>query len=498
MKIITSNPYRIIGIIANSTEKELLKQKNKIKRFSEVGRKVTSEYDFPFFSSIERSNNIVDKAFSDIEQNQDKINYSLFWFIDMNAIDNTAIKHLINGNREKAIEIWEKFTEDKEINSKNFSAFNNIGTLYLLEESKERRKQGITIKVKLIGSESFKDFIHVVADETLVTNPQKQIEIFVNELLAEFKNKYSILEIISLFGNCNKTTHKYIYQKFTEDPIYKIETLLEQTKNKRVKDKIDANHFGLDLYKNTKKELTLLKSILGTTNLQYSMLADNVAKELLQCSIDFFNESQEQEINSNYLEEAMKLTKLAQTIATNDTTKTKIKESLNTLENMKDRELSLAINFLMSVKDAYETNKSKITSEVMMMSLGYNQSINWTKVNQMIETSINWEKVVELIKEIIPLRNIEKIKLSEKQVRVNEYKSLVDFLLGKLSYSQKNQLRYLCYWKTISTSSTQSTNTYKPTSTTRNNTQKNWAEENPGCLIFIIIAVIGFLIAIMN
>ncbi len=88
--------------------------------------------------SLQRSNSIIEKSFSDIEQNQDKVAYSLFWFININAIDNTAIQHLICGNQEKSTEIWEKLTDEKEVNSKNFSAFNNIGTLYLLENLKKK------------------------------------------------------------------------------------------------------------------------------------------------------------------------------------------------------------------------------------------------------------------------------------------------------------------------------------------------------------------------
>lgn len=500
MQIITNNPYRIAGILADSSEKDALKQKTRIKRFSEVGKKINSEYDFPFFPSLERNNSVIDKAFSDIEQNQDKVMYSLFWFININTIDNAAIQYLIYGNKEKAIEIWEKLTEGKEINSKNFSAFNNLGTLYLLDEEKEKQKRGIGIKTKLIESENFKDFIRIVADETFPIDSKKQTEILINELLVQFKAKYSTTETIALFSDCNEATNKYISLKFTEEPIHNIETQVEQAKNKRIKDKIGANRFGADLYKNIQKELTFLKSILGSPNLQYKMLADNVAKELLQCSVDYFNESQEQDASNNYLEEAMKLAKLANSVAISDATKEKIKDNINTLEDMKDRELSQAIEVLKSVKDAYETNKAKITAEVKVMPLGYNQSINWTKVNQMIEDSINWEKVIQLVKEVIPLRNIEKIKLSEKQAKINEYKSLVDFLLCKLNYSQKNQIKYLCYWKTVSTTSTTSTkptNTYKPTSTTsRNNTKKSWAEENPGCLIGIIVGVIIFLISI--
>ncbi len=513
MKIITNNPYRIAGILSNSSEKDILKQKSKIKRFSEVGKEITSEYDFPFFSSLQRNNANIDKAFSDIEQNQDKVTHSLFWFINLNPIDDTAIQYLISGNKEKAFEIWEKLTDGKEVNSKNFSAFNNVGTLYLLEESKEKQKQGVTAKIKLIESENFNDFINTVAAENFTITANKQIEILIDELLTQFKNSYSIADTIDLFSNCNGTTQKYLSQKFTEEPVHKIETQIEQTKNKRIKDKGNAAQFGADLNKNTKNELTQLKSILGVTNLQYKMLSDNVAKEILQCSIDYFNESQEQEKSNNYLEEAMKLAKLADRIAVNKITKDRIKDNINTLEEMKDKELSQAIEVLRSIKGAYEQACKQIDKQVeelqydIIPSFGgqqpikipkLNVSINWNKVEEMKEKALDWVKVVDLIKQAIPSESIEKIKHSEKQTKVNEFKSLVDFLLSKLNYSQKSQVKYLCYWKNVNITSSATvshTSTYKPTSTASGNTsKKNWAEENPGCLIAIIIGVIILLI----
>lgn len=436
MRIIINNPYRVAGILSNSTEKDILKQKSKVKRFSEVGKTITSEYDFPFLDSLERSSAIIDKAFSDIEQNQNKVTHSLFWFINMNSIDNTAIQHLISGNKEKAIEIWEKLTVEKEVNPKNFSAFNNIGTLYLLENSREKIKQGVTAKMKLIDSENFKYFIHTVADETFSIDTNKQIEIWIDELLTQLTNKFSIVETIDFFSNCSKTTQKYLSQKFTEAPIHRIETQIEQTQNKRSENKIDAYRFGIDLHQNTSKELTLLKSILGKSNLQYKMLADNVAKEIVQCSIDYFNESQEQSASTNYHEEAMKLVKFAQTIAINEATKNKIKESIDTLEEMKDRELSQAIEFLMSVKLAYEENKRRIKEEVkkieetdLLIKLGH-KSINWDAVEDNIENSINWQKVDELLIEILSDKNLIKIKESNNIELKKEFLELANWIKG--------------------------------------------------------------------
>ena len=433
MKSVINNPYRIAGILANSSEKDILKQKSKVKRFSEVGKEISSEYDFPFLSSLQRSSTTIDKAFSDIEQNQNKVFYSLFWFLNLNPIDNTAIQHLISGNKEKASEIWEKLSNEKEVNSKNYSAFNNISTLYLSGHSKEDLKRGITTKIKLIESENFKDFVHTVADETFSIDIPKQIELLIDELLTQFKGKYSTSETMELFSNCNGTTQKYLSKKFTEEPVHKIETQIEQCNKKRINYRSNAHKFGTDLYSNTKGELALLKSIVGNANLQYKMLADNIAKEILQCSVDYFNESQEQEKSGNYLEEAMKLAKLAESVAINDATKNKVKENISTLEGMKDRELSQIVEVLKSVKQMYEDNERKINQEVreleqndVLIKLG-RKSINWDAVKDNIRNSINWQNVNELLVDILSDNNLTKIKESDNIEIKKEFLQLANW-----------------------------------------------------------------------
>ena len=452
MKFVLNNPYRIVGILANASAREIQARKGKISAYAKVGKEITSEFDFPCFNSIERTTTLIDKAFSDIEQNQNKVFHSLFWFTNLNPVDNTAIQHLFSGNKEKAIEIWDKLTDEKEVTSKNFSAFNNIGTLYLLEESKEEIKKGITVKIKLIESDSFKDFVHTVADETFIIDKNKQIEVFIDELLTQFKNNYSTSEIIELFNNFNETIQKYLSKKFTDEPIHKVEVQIEQCTKKRLKDKINAYKFGTELYNITKIDLIQLKSILGNNNLQYKMLADNVVKEILQCSVDYFNESQEQEKSNDFLEEAMKLAKLAENIAVNDTTKNKVKESISSLEGMKDREINQAIEVLSSIKLAYKKAISEIDTQVteMIMNMPLNQTINYSKVNEMKEECLDWDKVVNFITESIPLKNIENIKKTNDSSRLNEYKKLVEFIQSKLSYSHKNKVKYLSYWLSIS------------------------------------------------
>ena len=448
MKLVTENPYRIVGILATATAREIQARKGKISAFAKVGKEITSEYDFSFFNSLQRTNSIIDKAFSDIEQNQNKVKHSLFWFINYTPIDNTAIQYLVSGNKEKAIEIWGKLTDEKDVTSKNFSAFNNIGTLYLLEESKSFIKKGITAKIKLIESESFQEFVHLVADENYSLDKNKQIEILIDEFLTDSKNKYSASEIMEFFSECNGTSQKYLSKKFTEDPIHKIESQIEQCTKKRSKDQINAFKYANELHINTKNELSLLKLILGSTDLQFKLLSDKIAKELLQCSIDYFNESQKQEKSNNYLEEAMKLAKLAESIAVNEITKNRVKDNLSSLEGMKDRELNNAIALLASIKTMYENAINEIDIEVakMKMTMLYNQTINYSKINQMKADCLNWNKVVEFIIEGITINDINKIKASSSQTKINEYKDLVNFICNKISYNYQDKLFYLKFW----------------------------------------------------
>lgn len=329
MKLIQDNPYRIAGILSNANARELERQKAKITRYASIGRQVDSELDFPFLGNIDRSESSITKAFSGIEQNQDKVSHSLFWFLKANTFDETAINYLINGDKDKAVEIWDKVTNGKEVTSKNFSCFNNIGTLKLLSDSKDEIKEGLEAKIKLIESSNFADFVHTVADQTYTIDNQKQAEKFVDDVLKQFKGQYSSSDTLKLFSNCNGTTQKYLSQKFTEEPLHNIESQIESTKNKRKTNKSGAYELGLKLFVNCKDDLATLKSLLGTSDLRYKMIADNLAKEVMQCGIDYFQEWKE---SKNPSEEGLKLLKYAQSIAIGSQTKDRIKENINGIE----------------------------------------------------------------------------------------------------------------------------------------------------------------------
>jgi hypothetical protein len=126
MKLIIQNPYRVLGILSSASTREVEKQKSKIARFTSAGKEVESDYDFTFLGPFQRTEASIAEALSEIEQNPGKVNHSLFWYVDNGSGDKTALDHIKNGEVDKAIEIWKKSLEHRDIGLSNFSAANNL------------------------------------------------------------------------------------------------------------------------------------------------------------------------------------------------------------------------------------------------------------------------------------------------------------------------------------------------------------------------------------
>lgn len=441
MKIIQQNPYRVLGILSNVSQRELLRRRSKMRRFQSIGREITSDYDFVFFDAISRQNGIIESAFSKIERDENKVLHSLFWFSEGNTFDSIAIDNLKVGNKEKALGIWQRVIKNKSISDTNITSFNNLGTLYLLIDDQESIKEGVNLKVQILKSDNFLHFARMVSNDNYFKTGDEHIHLFLDELYNELEERYKN-NLKWIFDIGDQQSLDYIVKKLSKGAIFSIESALKKTAQNRGNNKLSAYQYGKELKMKVAEDLSYLRSVLGENDLQYRLLADNVAKELLQCAIDYFNSNDESYSDEDYLENAMKLANEAKAFAVNDLTKDRIADNINTLEDMRDRELDRALDILRSVKEAYEKNHREITkmaeqkaSSILFTLSG--RTIDWVKVQEIIQDSIDWEKVVRIIYEDISPEHIEIIKKSDNDSKVQIYKSLVKYLFDKMFWPLK-------------------------------------------------------------
>lgn len=469
MQLIQNNPYRTLGLLVGVTAREQDRQIRRLKQFIEAEQDPQDDFSFPFIGTLHRTVDSITDAASKLNLDSDKMNAALFWFWNGNPItDEAAFDALKDGDTETAYQIWDKLVarieDDKrywnEVTAKNLSAFHNRAILAMIT-NQGSFVSAVMANIKFIESEHFDKFVKAAVDETYKVS-KKDIQLnFLKTVFENIDNK-KLADLVKYLNDYNFSAKADFLKSFVQKPIEQIEQKIETAKNKRKASKANAAKAGQELFSVVANDLTQLKSIIGTSDIKYTSVADKLANEILQCSIDYFNYSQEQGSNDDYSEIAMQLAKQAQTIAAGNLAKDRIKDSINTLEEMKDREISQAIEALQSIKEAYEEACRKIDKQVdelrytTLPSFGgsspmrmprHDVSINWSKVEEMKRNSLAWDKVIELIQNVIPPQNIDKIKNVKNQTALNQYKSLVTFVMSKLSYFQKNKVRYISYWE---------------------------------------------------
>ncbi|MBK6977136.1 MAG: hypothetical protein IPH28_08590 [Cytophagaceae bacterium] len=440
MNIIENNPYRTVGLLVGATAAQQNRHITRIPLYINSGDAIPEEfttYSFPTLGEINLTSQNVSDASLKLDHYSDKMNAALFWFYNGNPItDDPAFEALKDGDTDTAIGIWRKLAYDSEddsyneITKKNASAFHNLSTLYLQEYGID--EDTLYLKLLFLESDFSNELKNKATDENFKISKKELQLLFLNTLTEE--KDFETSELIESISNIEFSAKEDFLKSFVQKPFEQIEKIIGESNNKRKLNKANSVSIGKALFEQTSDNLNQLKAILGTTNVRYSSIADKVANEILQCSIDFFNHHQENESDLDYFDQAWKLAKLTESIALGKLTKDRIIDSLNTLEEMKEKEISQAIQLLESIKDAYEENKRKIKRQVKELEetdieirLGH-KTINHRAVEDNIKNSIEWQKVNELLATVLSDNSLKKIKESDNNDLKHEFIQLANWL----------------------------------------------------------------------
>jgi len=350
MKRIVHNPYRTIGLLVGATAREQERQTRRLFQFIDAKEEPPEDYSFPVLGHLERTTKSVTEASANLNLDKDKLNAALFWFMNGNDItDPPALEALKSSDKELAREIWQKLTHSGEITKKNYSAYHNLSTLLLSESfnstilDEEKFRMGIKLKLKLLESD-FSEEIKQKATDTLYKISKKETLLtFLNSVINEIDTKNH--KAITLFVKTIKTTSVTSTDEFVriivQKQINEIEQLIDETLNKRLKNKEKAGGYGRELYQKTKENHELLKDIIGEEDLSFISLSDKLANEILQCGITLFNHFHNTETEIG--DETLELIQTARRIALGGITKERIRENLQPVEeyiNQKEFRLS--------------------------------------------------------------------------------------------------------------------------------------------------------------
>lgn len=317
MNILQNNPYRLLGVYSNSPTKERLANHNRMKAFLKVGKSISFPLDIPqYLSSINRTEASVADAEAKLTLPKDQILYAQFWFIKTTPLDEVAFNHLFAGEIDKAEEIWQK--------RECLSALQNLIVCALI-----RNKYDFAIKYAevLYGNTQYlNQFISTIIG-TGGNFDVSNLGFSFLDILCEEIGVSKLLPFIT-----NRSWKEHIGEKTLKrlvDYIQDAINIAQKTKGKGSNARLNA---GEALRRNTRDAILLLKSWPSMEDLQYQMIADKLGLEILQCAIDYFNDSEEPDA----AHKAMSLQKYAKSIVVGQMAKDRCKENVDILQRIID------------------------------------------------------------------------------------------------------------------------------------------------------------------
>lgn len=277
MQIIDENPFRVLGVYVNSPLKTRVSNISRINAFARVGKAAEFASDMnAVLPRVERDEQSIAKAQADLTLSKDKFRYGLFWFVEGDAFDNIALQSLASGDKAKAEDVWSK--------SNKPTAFHNLTVLRLINSD---LKGALSSAAALFGIDvvAWSTFQKTLADDYNAT-ADEAAKIFLDTLLAELKSR----DVLAALPDTEPQWRDYA-KKRSVDPI--IKQLNDAVNDARsAEDKYQAQYdAGLKLMKTSKPLLAELKQLLPVNDMQYAAIADKVGLTVLQCGINFFNNS---------------------------------------------------------------------------------------------------------------------------------------------------------------------------------------------------------------
>ena len=317
MNILQNNPYRILGVYSNSPIKERLANHNRMKAFLKVGKSVSFSLDLPqYFSSVNRTDATVADAEAKLTLPKDRMLYSQFWFVKATPLDEVAFNHLISGEMNKAEEIWHK----KEC----ASSLQNLIVCALIRDDYDTAMSCAEV---LYGNTQYVgQFVSAVVGTDGNFDFTNLAFSFLDTLCEE-------IGVDKLLPYISYTSWKnHVIGKATKPLIESIQNAIDVAQQSKGKGSMARLKAGETLRKETRNVLLQLKKLLTPADLQYQIIADKLGLEIQQCSIDYFNDSEEQDAALK----AMSLQKYAESIVVGQMAKDRCKKNVDILQEIID------------------------------------------------------------------------------------------------------------------------------------------------------------------
>lgn len=312
MNILQNNPYRILGVYSNSPTKERLANHNRMKAFLKVGKAVSFPLDLPkFLSEVNRTEASVAEAEAKLALPKDQLLYAQFWFLKATSLDDMVFKHLAAGDMNKAETIWQK--------RECASSLQNLVVCALIRKDYAKAFQ----YAEVLYGKYEQQFTASVIGSSSATGTSLAFD-----FLDTFCDEVGVNAILPYINKVE--WKKHVSEKAVRPLIDRLQDAVTTAQASKGKGHTARLKAGTTLMSKGKPLLEQLGKLLPKTDLQYQTIADKFGLEVLQCCIDYFNDSDDDDAAFK----AKKLQSYALSVVVGKMAKDRCKENVDILNGI--------------------------------------------------------------------------------------------------------------------------------------------------------------------
>lgn len=346
---IVNNPFRILGVYANARPAEIVSNCDDMEAYITIGQSVSFDLDFNnLMPQVLRTADSVSNAKKQINLPKDKLMHALFWFIKDSSSAH-AVNYLKKGDFDNAYEVFD-------IEESFASRINKAVAALIQNDDLGLAIANITEIIHDSDDLGFRDdFVKTICGGAFSITEDELAHLYIDTLLEEKDAQ----ELLNLFieNGVSQDDDDYLKEKVINEPISRINAEIAKAKAVQ-RDDADANYrAGKVLMNNTKSDLALVKKLLGATDMKYQILADDLADTILQCGVNYYNNTQD----DDSIDKTMVLQKYACKIAVGKMCKDRCNQNVAILEKRKEEEvIGVDLLFIVNEIQSYQIKEASI------------------------------------------------------------------------------------------------------------------------------------------
>lgn len=329
MDLILNNPFRVLGLSATASSRDIAKRISDLETYAELGKKKAYPNDFPTLGPLVRTIESIKEAAQKIEQAEGKLFHSFFWFRSLDSVDDLALDSIAAGDANEALTIWEKQLEKQgskkytwRLNSAVLRMKRSLGLDDVSGSEYEFEKDEFDSALVELGfviddelDSSISDVLNGAAEGIDKERLWKKI---VDELLRVVKTLPNLpygtnaLQIVDSCWSFPEEARDYVSSKVVNPLIDEIQNAIEKSRQMRTDSSSLTALRNMSAMEKVERIILELCDSLGEESQRFQSIANEFANELCSLGVEALNKYEEVDLANLYMQWANRMPSFSQ------------------------------------------------------------------------------------------------------------------------------------------------------------------------------------------